>query len=90
MWNYGVREAGAAHAAVFQNLIPVIAFISAWIVRGETISVSQMIGGVLIIGGLIVMRKSRSRQMRAAQQIELQDENLAEKNRLKQPLAMTK
>lgn len=63
MWNYGVREAGAAHAAVFQNMIPVFAFISAWIVRGETISLSQIIGGTLIIGGLVVMRRARRIQL---------------------------
>lgn len=64
MWNYGVREAGAAHAAVYQNLIPVIAFLSAWVVRGETVSTFQMIGGTLIIGGLVVMRRARAQSMK--------------------------
>ncbi len=59
MWNYGVREAGAAHAAVFQNLIPVIAMTSAWIVRGEVVTSGQVIGGTLIIGGLVMMRRAR-------------------------------
>lgn len=59
MWNFGVRRAGAAQAAIFQNLVPVIAIASAWLMRSETISVGQILGGVLIIGGLITMRTTR-------------------------------
>ncbi|WP_197442154.1 DMT family transporter [Thalassoglobus polymorphus] len=63
MWNYGVREAGAAHAAIYQNLVPVIAMTSAFIVRGESVTSVQIVGGVLIIGGLVVMRKARARNL---------------------------
>lgn len=66
LWNYGVREAGAAHAAVFQNLIPVIAISSAWIVRGEAVSVLQIAGGTLILSGLIVMRRARNQRISAS------------------------
>lgn len=59
MWSFGVRHAGAAHAAVFQNLIPVVAIIAAWFSRGETASIPQLIGGALILGGLVIMRIGR-------------------------------
>lgn len=59
MWNYGVRHAGAAHASVIQNLIPLIAIAAAWISRGETASTAQVFGGALILSGLIIMRISR-------------------------------
>jgi drug/metabolite transporter (DMT)-like permease len=59
MWSYGVKHAGAAQAAMFQNLSPVIAILAAWLWRGETVSVAQTIGGAMIIGGLIIMRQSR-------------------------------
>lgn len=59
MWSYGVRHSGAARAAVFQNLVPVIAIAAAWLVRGEAAGWSQLLGGVLIIGGLVIMRMSR-------------------------------
>ncbi len=64
MWNFGVRHAGAAHAAVYQNLVPVVAIASAWLVRGEGILISQIFGGVLIISGLLTMRYARLRQRR--------------------------
>ena len=59
MWNFGVRHAGAAHAAVFQNLIPLIAIVAAWFIRGETASPAQLFGGTLILAGLITMRQAR-------------------------------
>jgi drug/metabolite transporter (DMT)-like permease len=60
MWSYGVKLAGAAHATMFQNLSPVVAIIAAWLMLGEPLSAAQIIGGVLILGGLIVMRSART------------------------------
>lgn len=59
MWNLGVRHAGAAHAAVIQNLIPLIAIVAAWLSRGETATAAQLFGGTLILGGLVTMRQGR-------------------------------
>lgn len=59
MWNFGVRHAGAAHAAAVQNLIPVIAITAAWFIRAETPTSYQVFGGTLILTGLVVMRLSR-------------------------------
>lgn len=59
MWNYGVRQAGASHAAAVQNLVPVVAILAAWISRGETATFEQVIGGALILGGLVVIRLGR-------------------------------
>ena len=60
MWNYGVRHTGAAHASVYQNLLPLVAMISAFLIRGETVTPIQIIGGILIIGGLVLMRRGRN------------------------------
>ena len=56
MWSYGVRHAGAAHAATLQNLVPLIAIAVAWFSRGEAVTETQLCGGALILGGLIIMR----------------------------------
>jgi len=66
MWSYGVRHAGAAHAAIIQNAVPVIAMAAAWLTRGESASNAQLFGGVLIIGGLVIMRIGRNNEARAA------------------------
>lgn len=60
MWSYGVRQSGAAHAAIIQNLVPVVAIVAAWITRGETASTAQILGGLLILGGLVIMRSRRN------------------------------
>ena len=59
MWSYGVKHAGAAQATMFQNLSPIVAIAAAWIWRNESVTLAQTIGGVLIIGGLLIMRNSR-------------------------------
>ena len=59
MWSYGVKHAGAAQAAMIQNLTPIVAMAAAWIWLGETINTAQALGGAMIIGGLFIMRRSR-------------------------------
>ena len=59
MWNFGVRHAGAAHAAIIQNLIPLIAIVAAWFSCGEAATAAQLFGGVLVLGGLVIIRFSR-------------------------------
>ncbi|MCP4783328.1 MAG: EamA family transporter [Fuerstiella sp.] len=54
-----VRHSGAAHAAIIQNLIPLIAILAAWLARGETATTTQLFGGGLIPGGLVIMRYGR-------------------------------
>ncbi|MEZ6124811.1 MAG: EamA family transporter [Planctomycetaceae bacterium] len=66
MWSYGVRHAGAAHAAIIQNLVPLVAIVAAWMTRGESASAAQLIGGTLILTGLVIMRRSRTQPSRSA------------------------
>ena len=59
MWSYGVKYAGAAHAAMIQNLTPIVAMAAAGLWLGERINMPQALGGAMIIGGLFIMRTSR-------------------------------
>lgn len=59
MWNYGVQKVGAPQAAIYQNVIPLVAVVSAWWMINEVPMALQIWGGALIIAGLIVMRRSR-------------------------------
>ena len=59
MWNFGIRILGASHASAFQNLVPLIAIFSSWLLLAEYPIALQLVGGGLIIGGLIVMRRVR-------------------------------
>jgi drug/metabolite transporter (DMT)-like permease len=59
MWSFGVKHAGAAHATMFQNLSPIVAIVSAWLMLGEPLNPAQAVGGALILGGLLIMRSGR-------------------------------
>lgn len=62
MWNYGVKMLGTSHAAVFQNLVPFFALFASWILLGEIPGWLQVIGGVVILAGLVAMRRNREIQ----------------------------
>ncbi len=61
MWNLGVKQMGASHASVYQNLVPLIALLVAWYFLAETVSLAQLAGGAMIIFGLFVSRQLRKR-----------------------------
>ncbi len=58
-WNYGVRQVGPSHTAIFTNLVPVVAIAGSWAFLREALAPQQLIGGTLILAGLIVMRRGR-------------------------------
>lgn len=60
LWNTGVKILGGSHAAIFQNVVTVIAVVGGWVVLGEQPLVSQIVGGLVIIAGVLVMRRGRS------------------------------
>ena len=61
MWNFGVQQLGASHAAGFQNLVPLVALAASWLLIGEVPFPAQVIGGVVIISGLWTMRNQRQK-----------------------------
>lgn len=59
LWNYGIKVLGAAHTAIFQNLVPFFALFFAWLILGEIPVTLQIVGGGLIVAGVVIMRKQR-------------------------------
>lgn len=64
-WHIGVRRLGGSHAAVYQNVVTLVAVLGGWIALRETPLTVQIIGGVFIIGGLLIMRRARRSVARA-------------------------
>lgn len=58
-WHVGVRAVGASHASVYQNVVTLVAVIGGWIVLEEQPLLAQVLGGILMIGGLLLMRRGR-------------------------------
>lgn len=59
IWTLAVRQVGATHTAIFGNLVPVIALLSGFLFLQESITIIQVLGGGLIVGGLLLMRRDR-------------------------------
>ena len=68
-WNEGVRRLGAPNAALFMNLVPVVAFVIA-IVRGYQPDAAELGGAALtvaaLIGANLAARQETRRPIRAA------------------------
>jgi drug/metabolite transporter (DMT)-like permease len=59
-WHAGVRALGGSHAAVYQNVVTLVAVVGGWLVLKEQPLAAQIIGGLLTIAGLYLMRKGRN------------------------------
>ncbi len=54
----GVRVLGPTRAAMYSNLQPLIAMLAAWALLSEVPHMRQIMGGLLIVGGLLLTRMS--------------------------------
>lgn len=61
-WNNAVHTLGASHTAAYGNAVPVVAVAGSALLLAEPVSLAQLVGGLLIIFGLLVMRKARQNQ----------------------------
>ncbi len=54
-----IRHLGAAGASLIGMFEPLVAFIIAWVVLGESLDIVQMIGGIVMLVGVYVAEKAR-------------------------------
>ena len=53
----GVRAIGPARTAVFINLVPVVAVLLGVLLLGESLEVSMLVGGVLVVAGVLLLNR---------------------------------
>ena len=58
LWNQGVRRVGSSNTAVYYYLVPVVALVAGVVMLGEPITGFQVVGGGVIIGGLVLVRRT--------------------------------
>jgi drug/metabolite transporter (DMT)-like permease len=58
-WNYGVQKLGSAHASAYQNVVTLVAVAVSWWWLREAWQLQPLIGGMLVLLGLWLMRRSR-------------------------------
>lgn len=54
MWAFLMGRHSAATVAPFALLVPVIGILCGWLVYGETLTTSTIVGGLLIVGGIVL------------------------------------
>lgn len=62
MWSRAVLHLGPAYTSAFGNMVPLIALAASVIFLGEALTVGQIIGGSLVLGGLLYVRHVRLRK----------------------------
>jgi drug/metabolite transporter (DMT)-like permease len=60
-WSMGIEGIGAARGSIFLNLIPMFTAVVAMLTLGERVGLVQLIGGLLVIGG-VTLASSRGWQ----------------------------
>jgi drug/metabolite transporter (DMT)-like permease len=60
LWYRAVERIGNNRTAVYSNLVPVAALITAWIWLGEVPTTLQLIGAAVILVGLTLARLAHS------------------------------
>lgn len=61
-WTIGITRLGAAHTAIFLNLVPVFAILLG-VFSGAPPSVAQVSGGLLVLGGVMISMAPRRRPL---------------------------
>jgi len=59
LWYYGIRHLGSSRTAVYSNTVPVVALLVAWLTLGEVPTLVQVVGTVMILGGIGLARLRR-------------------------------
>ncbi len=54
LWSYGVRHLGATRTSAFSNVTPVLALLAAWLFLADRPTAAQIVGALVIIGGVSV------------------------------------
>src|SRR5262249_50464482 len=59
VWAYALNAIGVAHTSVFNNVTPIIALLSGWILLAEQPSLWQLAGVILVLVGVFRVRSRK-------------------------------
>jgi drug/metabolite transporter (DMT)-like permease len=59
IWYVAVREIGSARTAVYSNLVPIVAMVTAVVMLGERLTVTRVAGAAAVLLGVALTRVGR-------------------------------
>ena len=59
IWYVAVREIGSARTAVYSNLVPIVAMLTAIVMLGERLTVPRLLGAAAVLLGVALTRVGR-------------------------------
>jgi drug/metabolite transporter (DMT)-like permease len=59
LWGISVKRVGNARTAIYSNVTPVIAVVTAFLVLGDQFTLLQMLGAAVVLAGLLLTRQGR-------------------------------
>jgi drug/metabolite transporter (DMT)-like permease len=57
LWNYGVKRIGATRTAIYSNVQPIVALLTAWPLLGEVPTLGQISGAAITFLGVYLVRR---------------------------------
>ncbi len=57
LWSFGIKRIGSTNASVYGNLPPVFGILAGILVLNETLSPMQLLGALIILGGVALVNK---------------------------------
>ncbi|MFW6209660.1 MAG: DMT family transporter, partial [Spirochaetota bacterium] len=57
LWSFGIKRIGSTNASVYGNLPPVFGILAGILVLNETLSTMQVLGALIILGGVALVNK---------------------------------
>jgi drug/metabolite transporter (DMT)-like permease len=60
LWNYGVKRIGATRTAIYSNVQPIVALLTAWPMIGEAPTLGQILGAGITFAGVYLVRRGMS------------------------------
>ena len=60
IYYYGLQNLAASHTTIYELVWPLSAVLIDWLIRGNTLSLAQMIGAIILISSITILTKENS------------------------------
>lgn len=63
LYYQGIKKIGASRAGIFINLVPLFSILLSWLILGESVKLTVLAGGMLVLTGVTLTNLRKSREL---------------------------